>query len=57
VSNVQARLIASSLALIAGSILWLATPQEASLGPGAMIVAGVLFAVEYIRTQLPERGS
>jgi hypothetical protein len=55
VSNVQARLIASSLALVAAAIFWHAQPQI-SAGPGAAFLAGALFVVEYIRASIPDRG-
>lgn len=53
VTNVQARLISSGLALVAGAILFAAHPQEPFLSTGVLIIAGVLFIVEYVRTQLP----
>ena len=52
-TNVQARLIAASLALIAGAILFAARPEEPFLRWGVLAVAGVLFTIEYVRTQLP----
>jgi hypothetical protein len=52
-SNVQARLIASGLALVAGAILAAARLPDTFLGTGVLYVAGVLFVVEYVRTQLP----
>jgi hypothetical protein len=56
VSDVQARLIAAALALVAGAIFSLARPQQESLGNSVMIVAGVLFVVEYLRAQPPAKG-
>ncbi len=52
-SDVQARLLASGLALIAGAILC-SEPQHAGLGNGTVLIAAVLFAVEYVRSQLPD---
>ena len=52
-SNVQARLIAASLALVAGAILFASRPDEPFLRTGVLIIAAVLFIVEYVRTQLP----
>ena len=54
-TDAQCRLIAAALALVAGAVLCLARPTDPSVGPGLMIIAGVLFAVEYVRTQLPPR--
>jgi hypothetical protein len=53
VSDVQARLLASGLGLIAGAILCL-EPQHVGLGRGIVLIASVLFVVEYIRSQLPD---
>jgi uncharacterized membrane protein YgaE (UPF0421/DUF939 family) len=52
-NNVQARLLAASLALIAGAILFASRPDEPFLRSGVLIIAAVLFVVEYVRTQLP----
>jgi hypothetical protein len=55
VSNVQARLIASSVALVAAAIFVHAQPQS-SAGPGAAFLAGALFVVGYVRASIPDRG-
>ena len=52
-SDVQARLLASGLGLIAGAILCL-EPLHVGLGNGVVLISGVLFVVEYIRSQLPD---
>ena len=54
-TNVQARLIASALALVAGAVLRLAAPNESG-GPAILILAGVLFVVEYVRAQRASGG-
>jgi hypothetical protein len=53
VSNVQARLIASALGLVAGAILCTTSNVHASTGLGVLIVSAGLFVVEYIRAQKP----
>jgi hypothetical protein len=55
VSNVQARLIASGLALVAAAIFVHAQPQS-SAGPGVAFLAGALFVVEYVRASIPDGG-
>ena len=52
-SNVQARLIASSLALVAGAILYAGRPDDPFWGKTVLMAAGILFVVEYVRTQVP----
>lgn len=52
-SNLQARLIAVSLALIAGAILCATRPDDPSQRSTVLVIAAVLFVVEYIRAQLP----
>jgi hypothetical protein len=49
-TDTQARLIASALVLVAGAVLWGPSP---SAGQWVMLLAGILFVVEYVRTQLP----
>ena len=55
-TNVQARLIAASLALVAGAILFVASPDQVLIKDGFLFVAIVLFIVEYVRIQLPPPG-
>jgi hypothetical protein len=53
-TNLQARLIASAIALMAGAIASLSTKHEiAVLGFWITIIAVVVFAVEYVRAQKP----
>jgi hypothetical protein len=52
-SNVQARLLAASLALIAGAILNLTRHDVPLFRDGVLFIAAVLFVVEYVRIQLP----
>jgi hypothetical protein len=52
VTNLQARLLASALALIAGAILSHHSRHEVRVaGLWATVIAGVLFCVEYVRAQ------
>ena len=52
-SSVQARLIAASLALVAGAILYVGRPDDSFWGKTVLTAAGILFVVEYFRSQLP----
>lgn len=56
--GVEARLIASGLALIAGVILYSVggSPSKESWGQLMLLAAAVLFGVEYVRSQWPTRG-
>jgi len=53
VTNLQARLIAAGLALIAGAIFAASRPDDPSQRGTILLVAAVLFVVEYVRSQLP----
>jgi hypothetical protein len=55
VSNAQARLIASALALVAAAIIWHAQPGQSG-SAGALFLTGVLVVVEYGRACVPDRG-
>ncbi len=55
-SNAQARLIASGLALVAAAIFVHARP-DTSAALWAMALGLVLFVVEYGRANVPDRGS
>ena len=56
--GVEARLIASALALIAGAILYTVggTTVKENLGQLVFFAAAVLFCVEYVRSQWPTKG-
>ena len=55
--SVEARLIASALALVAGAILYSVggTKAKEDFGQFMLIAAAVLFCVEYVRSQWPTR--
>jgi hypothetical protein len=53
VSNVQARLIASGLGLVAGAILCTTNNVQVNTGLGVLIISAGLFVVEYVRAQKP----
>lgn len=48
-SNVQARLIASAIALLAGGVIASTSRISVDVGIAIMVVAGALFVVEYWR--------
>jgi len=56
--GVEARLIASGLALIAGAVLYTVggTKAKEDFGQFMLIVVAVLFGVEYVRSQWPTKG-
>lgn len=55
-TDAQARLIAAALALIAGAVLAFVLPHDRPFNNPLLIVAGILFMVEYVRTQWPKPG-
>lgn len=52
-TNAQARLIASAIGLLAGSILCTTDNVEINIGLAILIVSAVLFVVEFFRLQKP----
>ena len=52
-TNLQARLIASALGLMAGAILCTTDRVDINVGLAILIVSAVLFVVEYFRIQKP----
>jgi hypothetical protein len=51
VTNVQARLIAAAIALLAGAIAASTSNLDVSVGIGIIFVSGVIFIAEYVRSQ------
>jgi hypothetical protein len=52
-TNVQARLIASTIALLAGGIIANATNIDVNVSIAIILVSSIMFIVEYIRCQKP----
>ena len=50
-TNIQVRLIASALGLIAGAIISTTERVDVNVGLAIVIICGVLFLVEYFRSQ------
>jgi hypothetical protein len=50
-SNLQSRLIASTLGMLSGAILCTTDHVDVNIGLAILIVSAVLFIVEYFRSQ------
>lgn len=50
-TNVQARLIAAAIALLAGAIAASATNLNINVGIAIIFVSGIMFIAEYVRSQ------
>jgi len=51
VTNAQARLIATSIALLAGAVAASTDNLDVNVGIAIIVVSGALFIAEYVRSQ------
>jgi len=50
-TNIQVRLIASALGLVAGAIVSTTDRVDVNVGLAILVICGILFLVEYFRSQ------
>ncbi len=50
-TNTQARLIGSAIALVAGALMANSSNLNINLSIATILIAGILFLIEYVRSQ------